>query len=898
MGIKFGIAHKLFAVCLAFGLPIVVMLVLMTKAKLTDIDFASQELVGDGFQRPLEEVMQHVGRHRRLWARRQHGDGSLVGALAAEERAIRTALLRVAVADRDHGAKLQFTPEGLGLRKRDEFTATGLREKWQHLSAALPTLPVGDEQAGYRGVLTHVRAMITHAGDASNLILDPDLDSYYLMDVTLLALPQMEARLQQLAVDVDELAFRDRLTTNDKVEIAKGAAFLEEADWERIAASSATALNEDRNFHGVCSTLAPRVEAHLVAGSHASRRVVERMRTLAGLRSFAGFDLPAFRADLEALDAELYAFHREAFDQEDALLGIRIADFRASLYRGFILAGLSVLLSSVLAFMLASNVVRRVKRISRATDAFARGEMDARSGATGSDEIGDLARSFDSMTDRIGALTTNLEKIVEERTAQLGHRNAEFKLILDNAHDGMLTVELDGSMSSERSARVGRWFGTPEARATLPEYLGRDNPILAAELQLGLDELRCDSMPLSVTLDQLPRRMDSGGRHFRLTYQPILAQEAVRRLLVIISDVTDELEAQRAVGQQQETLRIFQACQRDRAGFLDFFAEARDLVERISAIGGHPSGGLRRAVHTLKGNSALFGALSLSALCHELETNMAEAGGVLVASDLLRLEHAWAELATTAREILGERAERKLEVADEEYSSIVEAIARGAPRAEILTAIAQWKLEPADRRMVRAAEQARTIARRLGKDIEVELEPSSNVRLCPASWTPFWSAFGHVVRNAVDHGIEAGEERVRKGKLARGRLTLRTELAGGLLLIEARDDGRGVDWDVVAKRARGRQLPSATRADLVEALFTDGLSTKEQVTDTSGRGVGMSAVREACRILGGRVDVESEPGLGTTIRCCFPASAMGGQTFAGVADLAVRNTQAPPAEVA
>ena len=576
------------------------------------------------------------------------------------------------------------------------------------------------------------------------------------------------------------------------------------------------------------------------------------------------------------------------------MLGIRIADLRSSLHRGFAWAALSVLLSSLLAFLLASNVVRRLRRISAATDAFAKGEMGARAGAAGSDEIGDLAHSFDAMTDRIGTLTTNLEKIVDERTAQLGRRNAEFRLILDNVHDGMLTVDLGGNMSNERSAMVSRWFGTSEAGATLPEYLGRDNQALAAELQLGLDELISDFMPMAVILDQLPQRMDSGGRHFRLAYQPILEQDSVKRLLVVISDVTSELEAQRVAAEQQETLRIFQACQRDRAGFLDFFAEARELVEQISGLAGRPSGELRRAVHTLKGNSALFGVLSLSALCHEVETNMAEAGGVLVAADLQRLEQAWQHLAKTALEILGEQAEHKLEVADDEYASIVDAIARGAPRAEILTAIARWKLEPVSQPLSRAAEQARMIARRLGKDITVELEPSPDVRLCPNSWTPFWSALGHVIRNAVDHGIEPSDERVRKGKLARGCLKLRTQLAGGYLLIEASDDGRGVNWGAVAEKARELHLPVATRTDLIEALFADGLSTKAQVTDTSGRGVGMSAVREACRVLGGDVDVESELDLGTTIRCRFPASAMGGWTFDSVALRVVNDTQAPP----
>src|ERR1041385_2349017 len=81
---KFGIARKLLAVCLAVGLPIVVMLVLMTKAKLGEIEFASKEIVGDAFQRPLEDALEHVSKHRQLWVRHAHEEPVDRKSLAAE----------------------------------------------------------------------------------------------------------------------------------------------------------------------------------------------------------------------------------------------------------------------------------------------------------------------------------------------------------------------------------------------------------------------------------------------------------------------------------------------------------------------------------------------------------------------------------------------------------------------------------------------------------------------------------------------------------------------------------------------------------------------------------------------------------------------------------------------
>ena len=133
-------------------------------------------------------------------------------------------------------------------------------------------------------------------------------------------------------------------------------------------------------------------------------------------------------------------FHRDAFGEMDKLLEIRIHSFELSLYWGLALAAAALLVSAIFAFALASDIVRRVRRIAVATDAFARGEMTARVGGAGFDELGELARSFDSMTDRIGGLTSevqrrahelerinaNLEHIVGDRTRELTKRNGEF----------------------------------------------------------------------------------------------------------------------------------------------------------------------------------------------------------------------------------------------------------------------------------------------------------------------------------------------------------------------------------------------------------------------------------------------------------------------------------------
>lgn len=153
----------------------------------------------------------------------------------------------------------------------------------------------------------------------------------------------------------------------------------------------------------------------------------------------------------------------------------------------------------------------------------------------------------------------------------------------------------------------------------------------------------------------------------------------------------------------------------------------------------------------------------------------------------------------------------------------------------------------------------------------------------------------HVLRNAVDHGIESAQERAALGKPPVATLRLRAAREGEHVLVEAEDDGRGIDVARIRHVAAERRTASADRLaamtddEIVSLIFTPGFSTAAEITGLSGRGVGMDAVRAAVERLGGRVVVESRPGRGTTIGFTLPFTLMmtrvmtveaGGQTFA------------------
>ena len=165
------------------------------------------------------------------------------------------------------------------------------------------------------------------------------------------------------------------------------------------------------------------------------------------------------------------------------------------------------------------------------------------------------------------------------------------------------------------------------------------------------------------------------------------------------------------------------------------------------------------------------------------------------------------------------------------------------------------------------------LGKQLGKDVELVMEGQAT-ELDKTFIEMLVDPLTHLVRNAVDHGMEERSERALTGKPAMGTIALKAASRGGHIHIEVKDDGKGLNRDRILEKAlaKGMIQPGARPSDeeLNLLIFEPGFSTLEQVSDLSGRGVGMDVVRQNVRGLGGRIEVESQPGHGTTIRLVLP----------------------------
>jgi two-component system chemotaxis sensor kinase CheA len=544
----------------------------------------------------------------------------------------------------------------------------------------------------------------------------------------------------------------------------------------------------------------------------------------------------------------------------------------------FIQVALAVLLFSVLMTVLLSFKLHHPisRPILALVDAARKVEHDqdfsVRVAQTTGDEVGRLTASFNEMLDMISSRDRDLagyrdelEHKVQERTAELDRRNEAMRVVLDHVDQGLVTLNLDGQISPERSSAFDRLFGRPSPGQKMVQHLHHVGEDVATWFELGWESLQEGFLPTELAIEQLPQQVVYEGRHLKISYKPIMGGEEIAQVLVIVSDQTSEVERQRAEAAQREFLDAFERVLKDRRGFLSFMEEADVLVDWVSS----PGNGARepalmmRKLHTLKGNFGLFGLQSLASRCHHMETQWSEEGA-LKGEEVQGLQAQWGHFKGRIEQLLGKSSAKSVEIQERDLEQLQEAIRSGQGASELLGITRRWFLEPAHLRLEVAAALAQQIAARLEKPaLKIEVD-ANEVRLDAQRWKPFWSNITHLIRNAVDHGIEPAEERQAAGKSPQGHLRLRAFYLEERCVIEVSDDGRGLAWERIAAKAAERGLPHQTHEELKAALFADNLTTREEAGEFSGRGVGLSAVKQMVEGLGGWIEVQSEPGEGTS----------------------------------
>ena len=583
------------------------------------------------------------------------------------------------------------------------------------------------------------------------------------------------------------------------------------------------------------------------ASSAAPRKIAFKLALLAGL--------PLLSAVLATGPMQRSLSHGQALL---VALGLSSALLAVSIGRSIV--------GNTLSMMRVANRVRQEQDFSLRAVKTSHDEFGA-----WTDAFNDMLSGIDEQTQELRRNRENLEQAIAARTYALWTRTEQMRLVLDTVEAGLATLDQRGRICAERSRAFDAFFGANGTGQPYFQFIAGADHGLSLALELDWWQITDGSMPLEVALAQAKDRIQIRENQFSISYKLILSDGKVKGALLTIENVTDELETRRAEAVQREQATIFARIMQDRAAFLLFFREAQRIVERLRERRFASEEEKLRAVHTLKGNAAQSGVSSVADYAHALEQALldGEPGGEAAAT--LTLAAAWQAFVERVLPVLGGDLGERYELS-------------GTDMDELRRALREGRIDDAERRLAHVrgdtigkhfglvVAQLQSVSKRLGKATPEIVVSGTEICLPRARFAPFLSALTHVINNVADHGLESERERLSAGKSPQNRVTLSARLENDQVVIEVSDDGRGIDWHKVAERARERSWPHHTRAQLVDALFAIGFSTAETTSEVSGRGVGMSAVLEACRQLDGACTIDSA-GPGTRFTATFPLSS-------------------------
>ncbi len=495
-----GISKRIFAIVICFALPIAVLWVLMLQGIQDKIDFARYEIYGNQYQRPLQKILALLPNHRELSRQCREGNALAQTARTSLSREIDVAFANLEEEQAAIGPALQFTDEGLGKRQRQNLKYDLLLNQWKELREGKKA-----DEAGYDQLAADLRMAIVHSGDTSNLILDPDLDSYYLMDVTLLALPQLQTRLETI------LNFGRPVLATGQVKPAEATRFavlraqLLEADFQRALGSMATSFNEDANFYGVSPTL------HETLDQPVANFKLKLEALLTGLEKLetpgpAAWGSDEFAAAVEAARRASFTFWSEGVKELDAFLNLRIQTFQRDREAAIRWVGLALAVCLLLFALISASITRPIRQATALADRIAKGELDLEIGiARRGDEIGRLGKSMRIMTTNLRQsrteLSGNLDRLagllerVREATERLAASSGELKSASSALADGAAVSassmeEIVSSMTELGAQTKNNAEGAAQANALTQanSRLGQEGVRKVRLLQAGMNE--------------------------------------------------------------------------------------------------------------------------------------------------------------------------------------------------------------------------------------------------------------------------------------------------------------------------------------------------------------------------------------------------------------------------
>jgi len=465
-----------------------------------------------------------------------------------------------------------------------------------------------------------------------------------------------------------------------------------------------------------------------------------------------------------------------------------------------------------------------------------------------------------------------LQSAHDELELRVIERTKELRAILDNVVFGFLVINRqlivqEGFTQSCRRLlevdQIAGWNLCDLLRLSENERPG---------YELGIEQIYEDILTEEMNVTQLRHRFVlKSGRVLRVEPRVVRDDQGqVALVLMTISDTTQLEQMQRENENNRALLNIL----RQKPSFESFLDETREQLRSAQRAGSSDTVLVRRVAHTIKGNASLYGLAQIAKLIHDIEEQPS-----IERQHLDDITRAFREFLESHASVLGisfDRAGGRSFTLTEDQVNRLRAVKKelqGSAGEEVAQVIRQIEAVPAADLLGPIDQLVASLASRFGKAVQLEVR-GANVRLDRTRMATAFQILPHLIRNAIDHGIEP--EHARGDKPARASLRLEVKESESAYQLVVEDDGRGIDGNAVASAAVGKGVVTAAEvaalddAEKVYLIFRDTVSTAEEVTDVSGRGVGMSAVEAEVTRLGGSIQLDTQRGRGTRVELSIP----------------------------
>ncbi|MCK8061181.1 MULTISPECIES: AAA family ATPase [unclassified Fusibacter] len=508
-----------------------------------------------------------------------------------------------------------------------------------------------------------------------------------------------------------------------------------------------------------------------------------------------------------------------------------------------------------------------------------------------------LYRALEKSQSELLVHQENLEDLVRERTFELSKTKLAIENLLNYVGQGFLSISESGIINPAYSKECITIFNHEiggERFETLfaPYSSGMDATLIRGVVE-KIFELESYER-INAYMSLLPERLLINARTFESSYR-FIANKYIKQITVILTDITEKLQLEREMEEERQNLKMIVNVIRYQNNFKSSLKRLREFFEHdylsVLKVGSvnDALAEVYRIIHTFKGDFAQWSLAVTASKLHVLENDLqhlfAGKQNNMLTPERLKsyLENIDVDSLiqvdlTKINQYLGDNfinSSQIIQLDTDDFEAIRAEVLSLLPERyhlDVIRVMQQFKYVKLSEVLKQYNDYILNLASSFRKEVKPIIIEGEDIKLDETVYLGFLKSLIHIFRNSLQYGIETTDERVLLNKPAQGTIRCMASESASNFSIQIMDDGAGLDVQLLSNRlvAMGESVDDKSTEDIKQAIFDHGFSTGEEVTEVSGRGVGLNAVFNEVIHLGGHISVKSEAGKFTAFEISLP----------------------------